>query len=119
MKNIDSISAKEYARAFREIDGKIGEIGRKLLRAALEIPEYTREDLAEAVGLKSGCAANLLFGTFAHAVADRVGVIAPKHNGRTYWMLVLEYEPYLLGSNGHTAYCLRDAVVQALRPNVQ
>jgi hypothetical protein len=115
MKNINTITAEQYARAFRAIPRQIGH---ELLEAALDIPDYTRQDLAEAVGLKSGRAVNLHFGKFAHEVADFVGITeAPIFNGRPYWMLVLEYEPCLLGSNGHTAYCLRESVVEALRGN--
>ena len=113
---LDNITSARYVKAIDAVDS---EIGHKLLQAHLAF-QYrgilpTREQLAKKVGLNGGCAANLHYGKFAHAVGERLGVHqAPLLRGWPYWMLVLEYEPEERGAKGHTAYQLRPQVMKAL-----
>jgi hypothetical protein len=114
--NIDRISSAKYAKALNAIDS---EIGHKLLRAHLAFHEQgilpTREQLAKAVGMKRGCAANVHYGRFAHAIGEYLGFNeAPLYNGDPYWVLVLEFEPADRGAKGHTAYELRPEVIKAI-----
>lgn len=115
--NIDRVTVNQYERAFRVLqDDPKWDRAFDMLRVGLVTPEYSRLDQASAVGFKEGRATNLVFGRFAHAVADLLGFVqSPKYFGRPYWTLVLEYEPATRDLSGHTTYVLRAAVVRALK----
>jgi hypothetical protein len=122
MKNINTISANEYAQAFRAIDSKIG---RDLLEAHLAAPDYTTtwQDLAEAVGMKDGRAVNVHYGKFAREVAELLGFVEPPkpypEAKRGFWLFTLVKWADHWGSRGHTAFVLRKPIIQALREGTE
>jgi len=62
--------------------------GVDLLRAHAAAPEHklTSRQLAAALQMTSFSAANLLYGKFAHAIADQIGYVPPpRKNGEPMW----------------------------------
>ena len=106
------ITAEEYARAFGVLGDKMP-TGWALIEAHLEAQITTWEDLAKPAGLKSYRAVNAHYGKFAHAVGELLGFVEAPYG---YWVFVLvawaEEQP---GSRGHTAFVLREPVIEALR----
>jgi hypothetical protein len=112
-KSIESITADEYARAFRAIPDKLRD---EYLQAFLAAPDYTTtaQDLAQKLGKKDYRAWNVSFGTCAGKVARFLGYSRAACNG--FWLFILadwaEDQP---GAHGHTAFVLREPVIEALR----
>ena len=112
MDDNEEITAEEYARAFRVLGDKMP-TGWALIEAHLKAQITTWEDLAKPAGLKSYRAVNAHYGKFAHAVGELLGFVEAPYG---YWVFVLvawaEEQP---GSRGHTAFVLREPVIEALR----
>ena len=119
---VKHIKASEYERAFRTLLAENKwQRAFELLEAAYHrmiftLASYTRQELADDVGIEGGWrAVNLLFGKFARAVGELCGYKkAPKYFGRPYWMLVLEEEPIGRGYLDHTTFELLPEVMIGL-----
>ena len=84
-KEIDAITAEQYAQAFRGLGDRMPS---NLLEAHLAAPNYTItwQDLAEAVGMASYRAVNARYGKLAHEVAELLGFVEPPED---FWLFAL------------------------------
>jgi hypothetical protein len=115
-------TTEQFKRALFAIRDREG-INQKdlaMLQAQLRAPAHTitATRLAHEAGLANYALANLQYGKFAHAVADRLGYAPPKRpDGTTRWWFTLS-----LGRDGseetvdgHAEWTMRPELVQALQ----
>lgn len=109
-----AFSVDAYIEAFDALGREgIPSQHRALLQAHFESPEHTAtwERLAGAVGYVSGRAVNLQYGTLARRVARQLGLTDPPQG---FWLFVLADWGDKKDASGHTAFVLRQPVVEAL-----
>ena len=110
---------KKALLAVRDRDG-ISQQELAMLRAHCRAPDHmiTATQLAQALGLSSHGVANLLFGKFGHAVADRLRYAPIKRdNGTDCWWFTLAYGTITSAETekGREPWILRPELVQALQ----
>lgn len=86
----------------------------ELLRAHFEAPRHTAtaRQLARAVGYSNYNSVNLQYGTLAHRVASRLGVVEAPND---FWLFVLVNWAGSFDPSGDTRFVLRRPVIEALQ----
>jgi hypothetical protein len=107
-------TSSDYVKAFAALQKEgIAEEHVALLRAHFKAPNHTATwaQIAEVVGYANRNAVNLQYGTLARRVAHRLGMVEPP---KGFWLFVLAKWADARDPSGHTAFVLRQPVIEAL-----
>ena len=108
-------TADEYTAALSAVVAEgVSDRQIELLRAHYKAPRHTAtaRQLANAVGYANYGGVNIQYGTLAHRIASRLGIVEPP-NG--FWLFVLVNWANSHDPSGDTRFVLRAPMIEALQ----